>query len=159
MEVGGRHKIDDVALIERRDREIERLLDALMQEKRENARLRGRVDQLKELDDLSRREIESLTQKVLLLESVGQRMSLGYDDLENRKEELCEENERLREALRNAYQDCLDAVAKVKADPLTEAGFNHKSQYGNISAKDWMVAFAEDVEREIKGRAALGEEK
>lgn len=44
VEVGGRHKIDDVALIERRDREIERLLDALMQEKRETARLREAVN-------------------------------------------------------------------------------------------------------------------
>ena len=74
-------------------------------------------------------------------------------------DEAADEIERLREALRNAYQDCLDAVAKVKADPLTEAGVNHKSQYGNISAKDWMVAFAEDVEREIKARTALGEEE
>ena len=70
-----------------------------------------------------------------------------------------DEIERLREALQHAYDDCLDAVNKIKTDPFTELGANHKSRLGDISAKDWMVAFAEDVEREIKARAALGEKE
>ena len=73
----------------------------------DNERLRGRVDQLRELDDLSRKEIEILTQKVLLLESVGKRTSLRCDDLENRKEELREENEQFRKVLRSIA--CTDA--------------------------------------------------
>ncbi len=69
------------------------------------------------------------------------------------------EIERLREALRLSYQDCLDAVEKVKRDPFTELGMFKTSKYGTITAKDWMVAMAEDIEREIKARAALGEDK
>ena len=67
--------------------------------------------------------------------------------------------EALEAALRNAYKDCLNAVEKVKSDPFTELGVHHKGKWGDTTARDWMVAFAEDVEREIKARAALGEKK
>ena len=67
--------------------------------------------------------------------------------------------EALEAALREAYKDCLNAVEKVKSDPLTELGVHHKGKWGDTTARDWMVAFAEDVEREIKARAALGEKK
>ncbi len=67
--------------------------------------------------------------------------------------------ETLETALREAYKDCLNAVEKVKSDPFTELGVHHKGKWGDTTARDWMVAFAEDVEREIKARAALGEKK
>ena len=68
-------------------------------------------------------------------------------------------NKELEAALRGAYKDCLNAVEKVKSDPFTELGVHHKGKWGDTTARDWMVAFAEDVEREIKARAALGENK
>ena len=77
----------------------------------------------------------------------------------NRIEELIERNKQLEAALRGAYKDCLNAVEKVKSDPFTELGVHHKGKWGDTTARDWMVAFAEDVEREIKARAALGEKK
>lgn len=67
--------------------------------------------------------------------------------------------EALETALREAYCDCLNAVEKVKSDPFTELGKHHKSRWGDTTARDWMIAFAEDVEREIKSRAALAGEK
>lgn len=72
--------------------------------------------------------------------------------------DLNKANERIKQletALRGAYENCLNAVEKVKSDLFTQLGVHHKSKLGDITAKDWMVAFAEDVEREINARAAL----
>ena len=57
--------------------------------------------------ELLRAENERLSQRVQLLERVGKRTSLRYDDLENRKEELREENEQFRKVLRSIA--CTDA--------------------------------------------------
>jgi len=74
-------------------------------------------------------------------------------------EQAADRIETLEAVLREAYKDCLNAVEKVKSDPFTELGVHHKGKWGDTTARDWMVAFAEDVEREIKARAALGEKK
>ena len=74
-------------------------------------------------------------------------------------ERLRAENERLREASKKAYQDSLDAVEKIKSDVFTDLGKHHKSAFGSTTAKDWMIAIAKDIHREITARAAFGEEK
>ena len=73
--------------------------------------------------------------------------------------QAADEIERLRAALRGSYNECLNAVEKIKSDPFTQLGEHQKSKIGHLTAKDWMVAFAEDVEREIKFRAALAGEE
>jgi hypothetical protein len=72
---------------------------------------------------------------------------------------LGQEVGRLREASKKAYQDSLDAVEKIKSDVFTDLGKHHKSAFGSATAKDWMIAIAEDIQREITARAVLGEEK
>ena len=74
-------------------------------------------------------------------------------------ERLRAESERLREASKKAYQDSLDAVEKIQSDVLTDLGKHHKSAFGSTTAKDWMIAIAKDIHREITARAALGEEE
>ena len=68
-----------------------------------------------------------------------------------------EEIKRLREALKNAYSDAIDAVNKIKTDSLTHIGRYRKIEHSRFTAEDYMVAIAEDIEREIKSRAALRE--
>lgn len=79
--------------------------------------------------------------------------------LEDKIEWLQSEVERLQDEVRDAYKNCIDAVNKIKTDPFTEIGSRHRMKFSEFTAKDWMVAFAEDVEREIKARAALGEKE
>lgn len=63
--------------------------------------------------------------------------------------------EALEARVKNAYADCLDAVNKVKTDAFTEAGVHQKIESSAFTAKDFMVAMAEDIELEIKRRATL----
>lgn len=65
---------------------------------------------------------------------------------------LREQNRELQAKLNAAYDDCIDAVNKIKDDPLTEMGSHHKLESSFRTAKTWMVAIAEDIEREIKAR-------
>jgi hypothetical protein len=68
--------------------------------------------------------------------------------------------EQLEAALRDAYGDCLDAVNKIKTDALTDVAVHQRIAHTTtLTAKDFMIAMAEDIEREIKARAALGEKK
>jgi hypothetical protein len=68
--------------------------------------------------------------------------------------------EALEAALRDAYGDCLDAVNKIKTDALTDVAVHQRIAHTTtLTAKDFMIAMAEDIEREIKARAALGEKK
>lgn len=53
--------------------------------------------------------------------------------------------------VKKTYLDALDAVNKVKNCPLTRAFENHKTGSG-VSVYQYMVAMAEDIEREIKKR-------
>jgi hypothetical protein len=64
--------------------------------------------------------------------------------------------EQLEAELHEAYEDCINAVNKIKTDALTVAAVHHKIAYTKtLTAEDFMVAIAEDIEREIKLRAAL----
>ena len=64
--------------------------------------------------------------------------------------------EKLESALRIVYEDCINAVNKIKTDAITVAAAHHKIAYTKtLTAEDFMVAIAEDIEREIKLRAAL----
>jgi hypothetical protein len=66
--------------------------------------------------------------------------------------------DQLEAALRDAYGDSLDAVNKIKTDALTDVAAHQRIAHTTtLTAKDFMVAMAEDIEREIKARAALGE--
>ena len=66
----------------------------------------------------------------------------------------------LETELRNVYGDCLDAVNKIKTDALTDVAVHQRIAHTTtLTAKDFMIAIAEDIEREIKARAALGEKK
>ena len=59
-------------------------------------------------------------------------------------------NGELEEFAEHIIKECLDAVNRIKNDPLTDMGAFNKMQGSTITAKDWMVAVVEDVEREIK---------
>jgi len=72
-------------------------------------------------------------------------------------DEKCARIEQLEAELRDAYGDCLDAVNKIKTDGFTQMGAFRKIEYSTSTAKDFMIAMAEDIEREIKARATLGE--
>lgn len=50
------------------------------------------------------------------------------------------------------YDDCIDAVNKIKNDPITDMGSHHRLEGSFQTAKTWMVAIAEDIEREIVAR-------
>lgn len=65
---------------------------------------------------------------------------------------LREQNKELQAKLNAAYDDCIDAVNKIKDDPITEMGSHHKMEGSFRTAKSWMVAIAEDIEREIVAR-------
>ena len=74
--------------------------------------------------------------------------------------EAADRIEQLEAALRDAYGDCLDAVNKIKTDALTDVAVHQRIAHTTtLTAKDFMIAIAEDIEREIKARAALGEKK
>lgn len=60
--------------------------------------------------------------------------------------------EYLKKKLAEAYDDCIDAVNKIKDDPITDMGSHHRLQGSFQTAKTWMVAIAEDIEREIVAR-------
>ena len=106
-------------------------------------------------DDLVKRLRERAEEDHEMLNNIHEPLLEAAD----RIEALEKRNKELKAALREAYKDCLNAVEKVKSDPFTELGVHHKGKWGDTTARDWMVAFAEDVEREIKARAALGEKK
>lgn len=74
-------------------------------------------------------------------------------------EDMVNRIETLEAALRAAYDDCLDAVNKNKTDFFTQLGAFRKIEYSTSTAKDFMVAMAEDIECEIKARAVLAGEK
>jgi len=59
-------------------------------------------------------------------------------------------NGELEEFAERIIKECLDVVDRIKNDPLTDIGTFYKMHGSNITAKDWMVAVVEDVEREIK---------
>ena len=89
------------------------------------------------------------------------RVTAGWDramqELADKQEQRIEQ---LEAALRDAYGDCLDAVNKIKTDALTDVAVHQRIAHTTtLTAKDFMIAMAEDIEREIKARAALGEKK
>lgn len=65
---------------------------------------------------------------------------------------LRKQNRELQAKLNAAYDDCIDAVNKIKDDPITEMGSHHRLEGSFQTAKTWMVAIAEDIEREIIAR-------
>jgi hypothetical protein len=78
-------------------------------------------------------------------------------DLEILETEAADEIDRLREALSNAhfavYADAIGVVQKIKNDPITAMGGHHVVNFK--TAKDWMWAIADDIERELTARSAL----
>lgn len=70
--------------------------------------------------------------------------------------EAADEIERLREALKNSYSDYIDALNKIKTDVMTQAAVHHRIVLSEtLTAKDFMIAIADDIEREVNVRAAL----
>lgn len=55
-------------------------------------------------------------------------------------------------------KECLDTINRIKNDPLTNMGATQKMQSSTITAKDWMVAVVEDVEREIKKQFGVSDD-
>jgi hypothetical protein len=58
-----------------------------------------------------------------------------------------------KENIKQAYQDCIDIVNRLKTDPITEMASHSKIGNTSITAKDYMVALAEDIVREIEAHA------
>ena len=69
--------------------------------------------------------------------------------------EFRERIEALEAELKAAYANCREEVEKIKTDPYTEFAKHHVIQYSSITARDWMIAMAEDIDRAIKSRAAM----
>ena len=88
---------------------------------------------------------------------MGKIKELYQDKVEDDHSYYEEEIARLREALRNAYSDAIDAVNKIKIDSITQMGRHQKIEKSRFTAEDYMIAIAEDIEREIKSRAVLKE--
>ena len=88
---------------------------------------------------------------------MGKMKELYQDKVEDDHSYYEEEIKRLREALKNAYSDAIDAVNKIKTDSITQIGRHQKIEHSRFTAEDYMIAIAEDIEREIKARAALKE--
>jgi len=58
-----------------------------------------------------------------------------------------------RRDIEYAYDDCLVAVLKVSSDDYTKAASDMKVEGGDThSLGDWLVAMANDIEREISRR-------
>ena len=48
-------------------------------------------------------------------------------------------------------KECLKAVERIRDDPFTQMAANHRFEnISNTTVKDWMIAMANDIEREIK---------
>ena len=97
------------------------------------------------------KEIIERTVKTTLLEFATEYVTvsieseeLGEKTVQRIPIEFCE---RFAELI---VKECLDAVNRIKNDPLTDIGTFYKMHGSTITAKDWMVAVVEDVEREIK---------
>jgi hypothetical protein len=59
-----------------------------------------------------------------------------------------------KESIKQAYQDCIDIVNRLKTDPITEMASHSKIEHTTtVTAKDYMVALAEDIVREIEAHA------
>ena len=96
-----------------------------------------------------------------LADEMSHKNWMYFKFLYNKKFKEAEERiKALETALRDAYGDCLDAVNKIKTDALTDVAVHQRIAHTTtLTAKDFMVAMAEDIEREIKARTALGEKK
>jgi hypothetical protein len=69
--------------------------------------------------------------------------------------EAADRIEALEAELKAAYANCREEVEKVKTDPLTELARHCIIQYSSMTARDWMIAMAEDIDKAIQARAAL----
>jgi len=70
-------------------------------------------------------------------------------------DEAADRIETLEAALKAAYASCREEVEKIKTDPYTELAKNQVIQYSSTTARDWMIAMADDIDRAIQVRAAL----
>ncbi len=70
-------------------------------------------------------------------------------------DEAADRIEALEAKLKVAYENCREEVEKVRRDPLTELAKHQVIQDSIITARDWMIAMAEDIDRAIQARAAL----
>ena len=91
---------------------------------------------------------------------------MGYDDLtfSNRAKLLARKDEWARRDIENAYDDCLAAVFKIRTDDFTKLATGKKIAENDAqSVGDWLIAMADDIEREIrlrkKARLAIGEKR
>ena len=98
--------------------------------------------------------------KQFSIDETMQRPNFVATVYQSERDEAADRIEQLEAALRDAYGDCLDAVNKIKTDALTDVAVHQRIAHTTtLTAKDFMIAIAEDIEREIKARAALGEKK
>ncbi len=77
--------------------------------------------------------------------------AVEYDDLK----EAADRIEALEAKLKAAYANCCEEVEKVKTDPLTELAKHQVIQNSIITARDWMIAMAEDIDKAIKAKMAV----
>jgi hypothetical protein len=82
---------------------------------------------------------------------------MGYDDLtfSNRAKLLARKDEWARRDIEDAYDDCLLAVFKIRTDDFTKLASGKKIAENDAqSVGDWLIAMADDIEREILRRKA-----
>jgi uncharacterized protein (DUF2132 family) len=87
---------------------------------------------------------------------------MGYDDLtfSNRAKLLARKDEWARRDIENCYEDCIAAVFKVKSDDYSKLASGMKIEGSDVhSLGDWLVAMANDIEREISRRKMARLEK
>jgi len=82
---------------------------------------------------------------------------MAYDDLtfSSRAKLLARKDEWARRDIENAYEDCIAAVFKIRTDDYSKLASDKKIVGDDTqSVRDWLVAMAEDIEREISRRKA-----
>jgi hypothetical protein len=80
---------------------------------------------------------------------------MGYDDLtfSSRAKLLARKDEWARRDIEYAYDDCVVAVLKIKTDDYTKLAGDKKIEGNDAqTVGDWLVAMADDIEREISRR-------
>jgi hypothetical protein len=91
---------------------------------------------------------------------------MAYDDLtfSNRAKLLARKEEWARRDIESCYDDCLAAVFKIRTDDFTKLASGKKIEGNDTQTLgDWLIAMADDIEREIrlrkKARLAIGEKR
>lgn len=79
-------------------------------------------------------------------------------------ESRSDKEETLKRYAELIVKDCLETANRIKNDPLTHLASHYKIQYGNTqlhntTVKEWIIAAVEDIERDIRKKFGVDNER